>query len=361
MPTLIPQVGVALDMAGCPNRCRHCWIGSPKNQRAPQKTLREVVHQFRAWQRPNAPGPFFERLAVATWYREPDFAPNYRRLWELERELSDEGAAKRFELLSIWRLARDESYAPWARQIGTQACQISLFGLEETTDWFCRRRGAFRDSLLATERLIQAGIRPRWQLFLTERLVPEFAAFVALIDELDLERRVAALTPERAPFQVFVHGVCPDGSGFEIEHLRPTVDVLDAIPHYLAEKTRAYKNEASLEDCLGRAEADWLPELLSQNTALAEMPPMLAFMITPKLDVYSNLGEPTPAWRLGNLPADGLDAILGRFERDEAPGLQTMFHLPVSKLAATYGRPDSRLLYNREDLIIRWIKQSTLE
>jgi hypothetical protein len=363
MPALLPQIGVALDMAGCPNRCRHCWIGNPGNQRVPENTLREVVRQFKEWRRPGASQAFFGRLTVATWYREPDFAPHYRRLWELEQELSDEGAAKRFELLSIWRLARDESYASWAREIGTQACQISFFGLEETTDWFYRRRGAFRDGLLATERLIQAGIRPRWQLFLTERLVPELEAFAALVDELALERRVRAMGQE---FELFIHGVCPDGEGFEIEHLRPTVDVLDAIPETLVEKTLAYKNKPSLELCLGRAETDWLPELLQEDTPLAEMPPTLAFNVTPALDVYSNLGEPTPSWRLGNLRscaphAGGLDAILSRFERDDAPGLQAMFHVPVSELARSYGRRDSRLLYDRDDLIIRWIKLWTLD
>jgi len=358
MPALSPQIAVALDMAGCPNRCRHCWLGHTPNKRIPEETLREVVRAFREWKRPGTSKPFFERLSVATWYREPDFAPNYRRLWELERELCDEGAALRFELLSIWRLARDESYAPWAREIGTQTCQISFFGLEETTDWFCRRRGAFRDSLLATERLIQSGIRPRWQLFLTERLVPELEAFVALVEELDLERRVRALLPEDAPFELFIHGVCPDGEGFEIEHLRPAVDVLDVLPAYLVQKTLAYKDKASLEACLGRAEADWLPELLELDAPLAEMPGTLAFMVTPELDVYSNLGEPSPAWRLGNLR--GLDAILRRFEHDEVAGLQAMFHVPISELARSYGRPESRLLYERDDLITRWIKLWTL-
>ena len=51
--------------------------------------MREVVRQFRAWRRPASRDAFFERISVATWYREPDFGPNYRRLWELEQELSD--------------------------------------------------------------------------------------------------------------------------------------------------------------------------------------------------------------------------------------------------------------------------------
>ena len=100
MPDLSPRIAVTLDMAGCPNRCRHCWLGPTPNRRVSEETLRQVVHRFREWTRPGAREPYFQRLIVATWYREPDFAPNYRRLWELEQELSDEGAAQRFELLS---------------------------------------------------------------------------------------------------------------------------------------------------------------------------------------------------------------------------------------------------------------------
>jgi len=171
-----------VDLAGCPNRCRHCWLGNPPNRRVSRETFRDVVQQFRAWVRPGESQPFTTALGVFTWYREPDFAPDYRALWALEQELSDRGEARRFELLSIWRLAHDEDYARWAREIGAEACQISFFGLEENTDYFMRRSGAFKDALVATERLLAAGIRPRWQLFLTERAIPELEEFVELIE-----------------------------------------------------------------------------------------------------------------------------------------------------------------------------------
>jgi hypothetical protein len=335
-------MAVALDMAGCPNRCQHCWLGNPPNRRISEETLRRVVEQFRAWKRPGDKDPWIETLGVATWYREPDYAPNYRHLWELEQELSDAGEARRFELLSIWRLARDREYAPWARVIGTTACQITFFGLQENTDYFCRRRGAFRDNLLATERLLEVGIRPRWQLFLTERLVPELDALVDLIRTMDVD--------------AFVHGISPDGEGFHLESLRPAADVLSKIPSYLAEKTLQHCGQATLEACLGQAEADWLPELRQEDVPLAVHPDILAFMITPQLDVYSNLGEPMPWWRLGNLEVDGLDAIMRRYEGDEAPGLQALFHVPVSELARAYGRPSSQLLYERDDLITLWLR-----
>ena len=347
------EIAIIMDMAGCPNRCRHCWLGHPPNRRVPEESLRWVVRQFRDWDPLGRNKQFAKPLTVMTWYREPDFAPNYRELWELEKELSDKGAAKRFELLSIWRLARDKSYAQWARDIGTEVCQISFFGLEETNDYFTRRRGSFKDSLLATERLLEVGIRPRWQLFLTKRLILEFDAFVGLIKALELEKRLKALGHE---FEFFLHPVAPDGEAFNIEHLRPTVDDLASIPSYLVEKTKHYQAASTLEECVGKAEKDWIEELSEEAEPFATFPPTLAFMVTPQLDVFSNLGEPMPWWKLGNLRMDGVESIMHCFENDQAPGLYVNFHIPVSQLAHTYGRIDSQYIYTRDDLILRWLR-----
>lgn len=347
------RIAVTLDVAGCPNRCRHCWLGNPPNQRIPEDTVRWVVEQFREWIRPGETEPFAKPMIVMTWYREPDFAPNYRELWELERELSHEGQAARFELLSTWRLARDKGYAQWAREIGTQACQISFFGMEKNTDYFTRRRGSFRDSLVATERLLDVGIRPRWQLFLTQRVLPELEEFVGLIHSMGLDRRLRELGHE---FEVFLQPVAPDGEAFHIEHLRPAVDVLSVVPGYLAEKTQRHHGASTLGECLGKAEGEWLAELLQENTPLASYPATLAFLVTPGLDVFSNLGEPMPWWKLGNLRLEGVDRIMRCFENDEPPGLYGSFHVPVSHLAQTYGRQNSLYLYTRQDLILRWLR-----
>ncbi|NLG50055.1 MAG: radical SAM protein [Chloroflexi bacterium] len=359
MPALSSRAAaVLLDMAGCPNRCRHCWLGNPPNRRMSIETLQWVAQQFRAWapSGQSAPcgerAPFFQPLTVSTWFREPDFADDYRRFYELERELGD-GEPARFELLSIWRLAHDEGYARWARDIGTEACQITFFGLERNTDYFVRRRGAFRDSLLATERLLEVGIRPRWQVFMLEPVIPELPRLVDLIQQLDLERRVRALGHE---FAVFLNIPSPDGEAFHIEHLRPTEDALSAIPANLAAKTCQHFGAATLQECLGKAEGELLRELVDCDQPFADMPSTLAFMVTPDLDVYSNIAEPQPWWRLGNLREDGLDAILDCFQQDANPGLRAQFHLPVSRLARAYGRAEGRQLYSRGDLIRRWLR-----
>ena len=347
------EIAIIMDMAGCPNRCKHCWLGHSPNRRVPEDTLRWVVKQFRDWILSRQKQPFAKSLTVMTWYREPDYAPNYRKLWELEKELSDKGVAKRFELLSIWRLARDTDYAQWARDIGTEICQISFFGMEQNTDFFTGRRGSFKDSLLATERLLEVGIRPRWQLFLNKLLIPELDAFVELIKIMKLEKRVHELGYE---FEVFLHPIAPDGEAFNIEHLRPTADVLSSVPSYLAEKTKHYLGASTLEEGLGKAEKDWLAELSDDDDVFATYPSTLAFMVMPDLDVFSNIGEPMPWWKLGNLKADGMDGIMDCFENDKAPGLHVNFHIPVSQLARMYGRKDSKYIYTRGDLILRWLR-----
>ena len=352
-PLTARKVAVTLDMAGCPNRCRHCWVGNGPNIRMSEETLRWVVKQFREYVHPTESTPFFDQMIVQTWYREPDFSSEYRRLWELEKELSDEGQAVRFELASIWRLARDEDYAKWLKEVKTKAVQVSFFGLEENTDYFTRRSGAFRDSLVATERLLAEGIYPRWQLFLTEKLVPELDEFVELVHSLDLDHRVATLGGE---FCVFLNTPVPDGEGFHIEHLRPSADVLERIPEYLRSKTMKHFHASNIRDALGKTEAEWVKELKSSEEPYASIPSILAFMITPHLDVFTNLGETTPWWSLGNLQTDGIDMVLKRFETSSVPGLYGLFHVPIGQLAEKYGRPESMLLYAKSDLIRRWLR-----
>ena len=37
---MFQHITVCLDMRGCPNRCRHCWIGHAPNARLPKEALR---------------------------------------------------------------------------------------------------------------------------------------------------------------------------------------------------------------------------------------------------------------------------------------------------------------------------------
>ena len=42
MPTFrTREIGVLVDIAGCPNRCRHCYLGCPPNKRVSERAIPE--------------------------------------------------------------------------------------------------------------------------------------------------------------------------------------------------------------------------------------------------------------------------------------------------------------------------------
>ncbi len=73
------------------------------------------------------------------------------------------------ELASFWRLVRDPDYVSFLKDVGVGCVQLTFFGMEETTDRYVGRKGAFQELLEATEILLSAEISPRWQMKITHR------------------------------------------------------------------------------------------------------------------------------------------------------------------------------------------------
>jgi len=360
MPMIGPDddLGLAFDMHGCPNRCRHCWLDhrvvTPPRTRMTEDDVRWAVAQFRASRRAGEDRAPSRRLRVQTWIREPDYADDYRELHALAMELSDVPPERdRMELLSVWRLARDPEYARWLYDLGMREAQLSFFGLEKATDWATRRRGAFRDLLTATERLLAAGIRPRWQLFFTKLLIPDLPGLIALAEELRLKERCEALG---GPFTFWMHTPSPDGAGLGLEHLRPTDRDLERVPRAFLEHCEAHTKRAigTTERVLMRTlRNDPAPAVTSLSEATSGHP--LWLYVASNFDAYPSFTGVWPAHRLGNLKTDGVAGVLDTWEHDRTPGLQAMFHTPTAELARAYGRPYGRRLYDTGDLPWRWV------
>lgn len=180
-------------MLGCPNRCRHCFVGWRPNPKLTESDLRFVAEAFR---------PYAKTLTIYDWNREPDFGGDYKEKWELCKELSSpDRPPERFELASVWRLARDGEYAPWLKGLGVKYVQLTLFGGEELTDSFTGRRGAYQDILKAIDVLLENGIAPRIQAFVNKQTVQELYKVEELIDRLELEKRCEGIG---IPFACFV-------------------------------------------------------------------------------------------------------------------------------------------------------------
>jgi len=348
MSTLPREIAVAVDLAGCPNRCRHCWLGTGPNRRLGTDVLRRVAAAFREWRKPGEAAPYFARVSAASWYREPDFSDDYRQLHELERELGGR-EPERFELLSIWRICRDPAYLPWAKERGPRTCQISFFGGAEWTDWFHRRQGAYRDNLKATELLLENGMVPRWQVFLGKPMMKDLAGLMKLAGEMGLRQKAAALD---AAFDVFCHAPGCDGEGFTLEDIRIEEPDLAEIPAELMESTREHFG-GSLD---WKTEAELTRKALDGTALPRDLPEHLWFFVNADLDMFSNHGDLTPAWKLGNFERDGLDAILDAFENDRTPGARASLQSDDRELAERFGRPESRSVYCPADLRSRWVK-----
>lgn len=335
------ELGVAFDMHGCPNRCRHCWLGSGDGRRMSEEDVRWGVRQFREFISSSSNPTPIRRLSVASWFREPDYADNYRDLYALEAELSD-GDPHRHELLSIWRLARDPSYAEWAREVGPDTCQISFFGMEETNDWFHRQKGAFRDAITATERLLEAGMKPRWQIFLTKKLIPDLDDLLRLVERMKLRERVAALGSE---FCMFMHTPGPDGNAREIEHLRPTIDEVSSLPSEIVEASRKHFPK---REWLWYSEAELVSQILSEEETFpfgCQWPEKLWLNIKSNWDVFSNIGTLEDWWRLGNLKEDSVAEILDGFARNTPLGLKAIHSHSPKELVREFGDPKGTGIY----------------
>ena len=339
-------LGVMVDMAGCPNRCRHCWLSGHKNGNMNIDDFRGIADQFKNWQDENGQG--IRELGFFSWWREPDYRDDYRELWKLEQELSSPGKAQRFELLSIWRLARDENYAKWAATLPPKVCQITFFGMEGNTDWGTRRKGAFKDNLLATERLIEAGIAPRWQLFITKHCIGELNGFLRLIYELDLHKRCEAIGQK---FEIFIGGISPEGSGYELENIRVEKSDFSLIPQELINICR----EGT--DLLGQPECVLLESLLNEESPAHMSANIPSVSVNTDFDVYPNIAEPTEWWRLGNLKNDGIDLVVKTYRDEITLGMRANREIPVRELAQRYGDKNSKKLYSKDDLLCRWLHQ----
>ncbi len=341
------KAAVIMDMYGCPNRCKHCWLRHDRNANTPVEDFIWLAKQFKEYERDGK--PFFEELVFNTWYREPDYPDNYRELWELENRLST-GKVLRFELASIWRLARDESYAPWLRELGVEIVQLTLFGTEENTDYFKGRKDAYKEHLQAIDILLENEIVPRIQIFPFSTIIDDISRLYRVLKDIRLEERVNALGKE---FTCFLNTTNPIGAGFNLEDIRFRRSDISKLPKYLVDKTLKHFNSENTHT-LWKTEAELLPSLLEEDNPLNEESEILAFMVDADFNVYPNFGEIAEWWCLGNVKEDGVEKIIDNFIKRSTPGMKMNFEIPVRYFAEKYGKQDDERLWTKVDIVQKW-------
>ena len=332
-------------MGGCPNRCRHCWLGCTPNGRLTADDLRFVATAFH---------PFTDGLEVVSWYREPDYLPEYKELWALENELSDGRETPHYELMSVWRAVRDESYVPRLKSLGLKKCQLTLFGGREKTDYYSGRKGVYDEILQAIEMLIAAQIAPRIQVFVNKDNIEDLQAVVDLIHAMKLEERCAAFEKQ---FTAFVHQGSCDGENEKLYDIRITPEDLPKIPRELVDYSLQHWDKSSLDEIFGQMEqmlVDQLSESKETRSYVSDTP---IFYVDKNFNVYPNITTPALHWLLGNLKTDGAEAVLNRYLGSESPAQKARLTVPLGEMVKKYGDPTSRRLFSTSDYIDPIIKR----
>ena len=221
--------------------------------------------------------------------------------------------------------------------------------MEDTTEWFYRRKGAFRDALAATDRLTQVGIKPRWQVFLTTKFLSEIHDFTDLMRSHGLLHQGSDSDSDE--FEVFLHLPGPDYEARRIEQYRPEISQIGDLPEVLLSST----NKHFQTNTLWSTEEDLLTQILQEEYEPGErvsLPGKLWLFICSNWDVYSNIGTLEEWWLLGNLKKDSAKAIIDTYEMNRNIGLKALFSVSEKYLAKRYGNPEGKKIYtNAESLL----------
>lgn len=318
---------LAVDLYGCPNRCRHCWLGHMPNRNMEAGADEWITDYFK---------PYFERISFYSWLREPDFCNDYRERWQKDIELSSNIMPERYELASFWRLVRDPEYVKFLKEVGVKIVQLTFFGLDKRTDQYVGRTGAFQELLQATELLIANEIAPRWQAFIYEDNKDELVALLRLSEQLNLKERCQAFGAE---FKFFVHTGGCDGENrnqygiwIEKQHIPEAL-----IPYYLN-----YESLLTERECCELLKDD-VTHRVHHNEEL------IVLLISNTYDVFFNFTHMSDEWKIGNLKTDNQEELIRRILEEDIPALNLSRKITLQELVAMYGDRQSDKAFELDD------------
>jgi len=280
--------------------------------------------------------PYFDNITFYSWLREPDYCEDYRERWNRDKRLSRGIMPQRFELGSFWRMVRDAQYVKFLREVGVQKVQLTFFGLEQSTDQYVGRKGAFRELLQTTEILIENEIPPRWQAFINEENREEVARLLPLIEELRLYERCAAFGSE---FSFFVHAGSCDGENRKLYGIRINKQDIpqELIPYF--------KDYGELE-----TEREWCERLKDDgNCIVYHNEEEIVLNISNQYDVFFNFTHMTPNWRIGNMKTDDREELIRRIVDEDTQALNLARNITVGELVKKYGDFRSDKVFSMDD------------
>jgi MoaA/NifB/PqqE/SkfB family radical SAM enzyme len=331
------KIVVALDMAGCPNRCKHCWLGHSPNGHLNKDDLYYIASEFKK---------ITNNLEVASWYKEPDFLDNYKELYEIENELSDNKEIPHFELLSYWRAVRDNKYIPWLKELGVNACQLTLWGGKKSTDFYIGRKGAYDEILQTINLLLDNKIVPRIQIFINKNNLKELKNIENIIVSLNIKNRCKEIGKV---FSVFVHQGSCDGENRKNYDIWITPEDINEIPDMICCNTLKHFKKDKIIDVFGYTESILFEKLAEAKNTLNYVSNNPIFFVDKDFNVYPNISNISYYWALGNLKQDGIKKIIDNYVNNKSVAQNISTTIPISELVRLIGNYKSQKLFGEND------------
>lgn len=318
---------LAVDMYGCPNRCKHCWLGHMPNKKMKNGDDELIVNFFK---------PYFNSVTYYSWLREPDFCDNYAERWIKDNQISVNAKPQRFELASFYRLVRDAEYIKFLKSLNVKAVQLTFFGLEKLTDKYVGRKGAFDELLRSSDLLIKNQISPRWQAFINQENALEIVKLLELSKKLNLVERCRNFGGE---FKFFVHAGSCDGENRKLYDIRINKEDIPKalIPYYNDFDKMLTESELCCK--------------LKNDTShfVYHNEDEITLNISNEFDVYFNFTHMTDDWKIGNLKSDSQDEITRKILDENTYALNTARSITISDLVRNYGNFCSERIFDEYD------------
>ncbi len=310
------HLSICVDMYGCPNRCKHCWLGDLPNKPFLDNYDDFIVKLFK---------PYFKDISFYSWLREPDFCNDYKDRWIKDNELSSI-KPQRFELASFYRTTRDPEYVKWLKEVGTKKVQLTFFGLEDATDEFVGRKGAYQELIKASEILKENDIEPRWQIFIYETNKEEVVKLLGIAKKMNIK-------------EIIIHEGSCDGNNRKLYDIRINKhSIPDEVKPYFLD----YSNIMSEKECIEILKDDNLHYLPHNDKEIV-------LYITSDLNVYFNFTNPSPAWKIGNIKDDKIDDIVRKTVEEDIPALTLAKTISIKELIKRYGKDNSDRVFSIDD------------
>ncbi len=340
----LPDIGMHIEVMGCPTTCQHCWAVGRPYQAMPLDDIAWILHEVRRFcDAHHLTVDGYPMHEVAAHPQASQVMRLFHDLWNVvENPVPTTGVP--LATRNDWR-----EFLETLLSLGTSTLWFAFHGVGEVHDRAVLREGAYRESLRAIALTRQTEMIAGCNLFVTKENVHQFDQLVTDLQQAGIQEIIPCL-----------YGFLPNARGRYSEPLRPEwqdvqplVEKLDAIPE------TAFWRRFWQELPQQHTESWYVQQALAGTWPDEEKIPLRIWLVCRlNLDVYRGFaGQYVKLY--GNLRRDGVDQVLDRAVADGVsshdelwfPGEQL---LPVQELAARFGDAQGQRIHDHSVSIRYW-------